>query len=74
MHARPVIGGVFIKMLADRATWKKWAARDTDQGRPLGGVAAATQTRGGVARGGPRARSVELLDHQAPSRLVHVRL
>ncbi|HEX3446981.1 MAG TPA: DUF4965 domain-containing protein, partial [Isosphaeraceae bacterium] len=28
MRARPVIGGVFIKMLADVATWKKWAARD----------------------------------------------
>jgi hypothetical protein len=28
MRARPVIGGVFIKMLADPATWKKWAGRD----------------------------------------------
>jgi hypothetical protein len=28
MRARPVIGGVFIKMLDDPSTWKKWASRD----------------------------------------------
>lgn len=26
--ARPVIGGVFIKMLEDPATWKKWSSHD----------------------------------------------
>jgi hypothetical protein len=31
MRARPVIGGVFIKMLEDPATWKKWANRDRNQ-------------------------------------------
>jgi hypothetical protein len=28
MHARPVVGGLFIKMLAYRALWKKWASGD----------------------------------------------
>ena len=28
MGARPVIGGVFIKMLEDPKTWKKWSSRD----------------------------------------------
>jgi len=27
MQARPVVGGVLIKMLADPAMWKKWAGR-----------------------------------------------
>jgi len=26
-QARPVVGGIFIKMLADRALWQKWAAK-----------------------------------------------
>ena len=28
-QARSVVGGVFIKTLYDKATWKKWAGRDT---------------------------------------------
>jgi Domain of unknown function (DUF4965)/Domain of unknown function (DUF1793) len=28
MRARPVIGGLFIKMLDDAAIWKKWSSRD----------------------------------------------
>ncbi len=26
MHARPVVGGIFVKMLADHEEWKKWSA------------------------------------------------
>jgi hypothetical protein len=29
MRARPVIGGVFIRFLSDKAIWKKWSSRDT---------------------------------------------
>jgi len=28
MHSRPVIGGLFIKMLYNKDVWKKWAERD----------------------------------------------
>jgi hypothetical protein len=31
MFSRPVVGGVFMKMLGDPATWRKWASRDCTQ-------------------------------------------
>lgn len=32
MHARPVVGGIFIKMLATPELWKKWSRRDHSRG------------------------------------------
>jgi len=34
MHARPVVGGFFMKMLSDRAIWKKWASTDKEHVGP----------------------------------------
>ena len=28
-RARPVVGGVFMKVLTDTSTWKKWSAKDS---------------------------------------------
>ena len=34
MHARPVVGGIFIKMLAEPELWKKWSQRDRTKAGP----------------------------------------
>jgi hypothetical protein len=44
MHARPVVGGIFIKMLADREVWKKWAARDRARVGPWAPLPARPET------------------------------
>lgn len=31
MHARPVVGGIYVKMLAYPGLWKKWARRDRNR-------------------------------------------
>jgi hypothetical protein len=43
MHARPVIGGVFITMLSDPEIWKKWS--DRDQAKAGNWAAAPTPPR-----------------------------
>lgn len=34
-RARPVVGGVFIKMLEDPVVWKQWASRDQSKAAPF---------------------------------------
>ena len=41
-RARPVVGGVFIKMLSDKATWSKWVSLDTEN--PSGWAKLPAQT------------------------------
>jgi hypothetical protein len=43
MRARPVVGGLFIKMLDDRATWQKWARRDKEKVGPWAALPAKPQ-------------------------------
>lgn len=52
MHSRPVIGGIFIKMLYDKDVWKKWASRDrTNAHGPWAGLPQPPQTKTVVAPG-----------------------
>jgi hypothetical protein len=50
MHSRPVIGGIFIKMLYDKDVWKKWASRDKTNARgPWAALPQPPQTKTVVA-------------------------
>ena len=44
MHARPVVGGFFIKMLADRDLWKKWSAGDKEKAQNWADLPAPVKT------------------------------
>jgi len=50
MHSRPVIGGIFVKMLYDKDVWKKWASRDKTNARgPWAALPRPPQTKMVVA-------------------------
>ena len=45
MHSRPVIGGIFVKMLYDQGTWRKWNSRDrTKANGPWAPLPVSSQT------------------------------
>lgn len=44
MHARSVVGGVFLRFLYDRELWKKWAARDRTKAKGWAALPASALT------------------------------
>ncbi len=75
MHAPvPVIGGVFIKMLADREPVEQMGARGQNQSRQLGAAAGATNHRRDHSHREKTGGSVALHDPPAVGRLEQNRL
>ncbi len=49
-QARPVVGGIFVKLLADQPTWKKWAGQAAKVSGPATAAANASQPPKGLRR------------------------
>ena len=64
-----MIGGVFIKMLEDPLTWKKWSSRDTGESRRLGTRACAAANHRGRADFGAKPAIWRYTFTEAGSRL-----
>ena len=74
MHARPVVGGLFIKMLADRAMWKKWAGRDRARVGPWAPLPPKPEVTEIVPTSQHKAVDVALHRKEAAGRLDETRL
>ncbi|MEI7911682.1 MAG: DUF4965 domain-containing protein [Verrucomicrobiota bacterium] len=46
MQARPVVGGIFIKMLADASTWKQWSGAGSNANGPWSALPGETPGKG----------------------------